>query len=231
MQEKHVPTARGRVLAEGDVDPAAGSRDEPTRLHVEAPIEGSRYKYTKALFLKSINWVPPPPPTLATPSHTLADCTFLGPGMTPKHVQKTLKKQRAPMEAQRVKTRGPNPNPTAQAQSKRSLQLSTKAQNIVKILPAGLPNPMLFGTFFEAFPRKCLKDSGPRPKVLKGHTNGAPRVPKWRPGVPNWSPEVPRSTKKTTTCVPKSKKSAQVPQWSLKVMHDATKTPRGNPQW
>ena len=38
MQEKHVPTARGRVLAEGDVDPAAGSRDEPTRLHVEDPV-------------------------------------------------------------------------------------------------------------------------------------------------------------------------------------------------
>ena len=26
------------MLAEGDVDPAAGSRDEPTRLHVEAPV-------------------------------------------------------------------------------------------------------------------------------------------------------------------------------------------------
>ena len=30
--------SRGRVLAEGDVDPAAGSRDEPTRLHVEGPV-------------------------------------------------------------------------------------------------------------------------------------------------------------------------------------------------
>jgi len=26
------------VLAEADVDPAAGSRDEPTRLHVEGPV-------------------------------------------------------------------------------------------------------------------------------------------------------------------------------------------------
>ena len=46
--KKHVQTARGRVLAEGDVDPAAGSRDEPTRLHVEGPVaerkQGSRYK-------------------------------------------------------------------------------------------------------------------------------------------------------------------------------------------
>ena len=36
--QKHVRTARGRVLAEGDVDPPAGSRDEPTRLHVEPPV-------------------------------------------------------------------------------------------------------------------------------------------------------------------------------------------------
>ena len=26
------------MLAAGDVDPAAGSRDEPTRLHVEGPV-------------------------------------------------------------------------------------------------------------------------------------------------------------------------------------------------
>ena len=55
MQDKHVPTARSRVLAEGDLDPAAGSRDEPTRLHVEGPVaerkQGSRYKYTRVLFL------------------------------------------------------------------------------------------------------------------------------------------------------------------------------------
>ena len=36
--KKHVQTTRGRVLAEGDVDPAAGSRDEPTRLQVESPV-------------------------------------------------------------------------------------------------------------------------------------------------------------------------------------------------
>ena len=61
--KKHVQTTRGRVLAEGDVDPAAGSRDEPTRLPVEAPVKGLRYKYTKALFLKSNNWVQALPPT------------------------------------------------------------------------------------------------------------------------------------------------------------------------
>ena len=64
--EKHVQTTRGRVLAEGDVDPAAGSRDEPTRLHVEAPVaerkQGIEVQVTRALFLYTINWVPPLPP-------------------------------------------------------------------------------------------------------------------------------------------------------------------------
>ena len=54
------------MLAEGDVDPAAGSRDEPTRLPVEVPIEGLRYKYTRALFLKSNNWVQALPQTFTT---------------------------------------------------------------------------------------------------------------------------------------------------------------------
>ena len=108
------------MLDEGDVDPAAGSRDEPTRLHVEVPVaerkQGIEVQVTSALFLYTINWVPPLPPDFS-------DCTFLGPGMTPKHGKQTLKKQRAPMEAERVKTRGPNPNPTAQAQSKSCLPL------------------------------------------------------------------------------------------------------------
>jgi hypothetical protein len=38
----------------------------------------------------------------------------------------------AHMDAQRVKTRGPNPNPTAQAQSKRCLPLFTQTQNIIE---------------------------------------------------------------------------------------------------
>ena len=71
MQQKHVPTARGRVLAAGDVDPAAGSRparDEPTRLNVEDPVAERKQAFevqvTTALFLKSINWVQALPPTL-----------------------------------------------------------------------------------------------------------------------------------------------------------------------
>ena len=111
----------------------------------------------------------------------------------------------AHVDAQRVKTRGPNPNPTARAQSKRCLPLSTKTQNIIKILPPGLPNPILFGTFFEVFRRRCLKDPRPCPKAQKRHQDGGQRVPKWRPGVPNWSPEVPRSTRRTPTCAPNSK--------------------------
>ena len=45
------------MLAEGDVDPAAGSRDEPTRLHVEAPVTERKQAFevqvTRSLFLKS----------------------------------------------------------------------------------------------------------------------------------------------------------------------------------
>ena len=44
------------------LNPAAGSRDEPTRLHVEFPIEAQRYKYTKALFFESNNLVQALPP-------------------------------------------------------------------------------------------------------------------------------------------------------------------------
>ena len=53
--KKHVQTARGRVLAEGDVDPAAGSRDEPTRKPVETPVAERKQRIevqvTRALFL------------------------------------------------------------------------------------------------------------------------------------------------------------------------------------
>ena len=81
-------TTRGRVLAEGDVNPAAGSRDEPTRLHVEAPVaerkQGFEVQVTSALFLKTNKGVQALPPTFA-------GSTILGPGVTPKHVKKTLK--------------------------------------------------------------------------------------------------------------------------------------------
>jgi hypothetical protein len=43
-----------------------------------------------------------------------------------------LQKHRAQLEAQSLKTRGPNPNPTAQAQSKRSLPLFTQTQNLIE---------------------------------------------------------------------------------------------------
>ena len=53
--KKPVPTTRGRVLAEGGLDPAAGSRDEPTRLPVEGPVaerkQGFEVQVTSALFL------------------------------------------------------------------------------------------------------------------------------------------------------------------------------------
>ena len=46
------------MLAEGDIDSAAGSRDEPTRLPVESPVaerkQGFEVQVTSALFLKTI---------------------------------------------------------------------------------------------------------------------------------------------------------------------------------
>ena len=175
--------------------------------------------------------MPPLPPTPATPSHTLADCTFLGPGMTPKHVKKTLKKQRAPMEAQRVKTRGPNPNPTAQAQSKRCLPLSTKTQNIIEdaILRASIFSDFVV-SFRKFFTKSVQRGSGHAPKrqkVIKmdvqcctndtqGCQTGAPR-----------SPKVPKGHHHVLQI---AKVSARVPQWSCKVMHNAKKTPRGHPK-
>ena len=56
------------MLAAGDVDPAAGSRDEPTRLPVEAPVAERKQRIevqvTRALFLYSNNWVQALAPTV-----------------------------------------------------------------------------------------------------------------------------------------------------------------------
>ena len=106
--------------------------------------------------------------------------------MTPKHVKNTLKKQRAPKEAQRVKTRGPNPNPTAQAQSKRCLPLSTITQKIignVSILASILK--CLCGAFSTKVARgvqghtpKCPQDTNMDPKGTQMEPKGAPECPK-----------------------------------------------------
>ena len=57
------------MLAAGDVEPAAGSRDEPTRLHVESPVAERKQRIevqvARALFLKSNNWVQALPPTFS----------------------------------------------------------------------------------------------------------------------------------------------------------------------
>jgi hypothetical protein len=187
-RKKHIQTARGRVLAEGDVDPAAGSRDEPTRLHVETPVAKRKQRIevqvARALFLYSINWVPPLPPTpsdflpLPKPSESF---------FVPAHV-----------EAQRVKTRGPNPNPTTQAQSKRCLPLFTKAQNLIKILPAGLPNPMLFWYLFRTFSLlvPTRHQHGPQgyPNGAQGCRNEAPRSPQSAQKPPNYKMEAQGAT-------------------------------------
>ena len=69
------------MLAEGDVDPAAGSRDEPTRLHVEGPVaerkQGYKAQVVIVLSLTSINWVLPLPPDFSSYQHlTLQVVTF-----------------------------------------------------------------------------------------------------------------------------------------------------------
>ena len=166
-------TTRGRVLAAGDVDPAAGSRDEPTRLPVEAPVKGLRYKYTRALFLKSINWVPPLPPT---PNGVMTR----GPQGCPKRREKNTENQRAPKEAQRVKTRSPNPNPTAQAQSKHCFPLSTETLNIIEFV---IISTSIFDDLFKHFPQKWLKGS-------RATSQSVHKTPTWTPRVPKWSQRV-----------------------------------------
>jgi hypothetical protein len=68
--------------------------------------------------------------------------------------KKSLKKQGAHMDAQRVKTRGPNPNPTAQAQSKRCLPLFTQTQNIIENVFISGP---IFYQFWYLFRNFCSK--------------------------------------------------------------------------
>ena len=121
VQQKQEQTARGRVLAAGDVDPAAGSRDEPTRLPVEAPIEGLRYKYTRVLFLKSNKGVPPLAPDFS-------DDLKKGPRVTPKDVKKTLQNLRAPKKKQGAQTiiRLHRRSPNAVCHFLRKLKISLK---------------------------------------------------------------------------------------------------------
>ena len=97
----------------------------------------------------------------------------------------------AHVEAQRVKTRGPNPNPTTQAQSKRCLPLFTKTQNIIKILPAGLPNPMLFWYLFRAFSLLVSQDTNMDPKGTQMEPKSAEMKPQGLPKVPKSLPTIP----------------------------------------
>ncbi len=132
------------------------------------------------------------------------------------------------MEAQRVKTRGPNPNPTAQAQSKRCLPLSTKTQNIIKILPAWLPNPICFVSFWTLFHKNGSRGPGPHPKVPTRHQHGPQGYPNGAQGCRNEAPRSPQSAQKTanyTPCV--SKWKPKVPQWSPKATQSANETPQG----
>ena len=66
MMETSMQKKKSAAEAE-PINPAAGSRDEPTRLPVEDPVAERKQRIevqvTRALFLYSINWVPPLSPT------------------------------------------------------------------------------------------------------------------------------------------------------------------------
>ena len=95
------------------------------------------------------------------------------------------------MEAQRLKTRGPNPNPTAQAQSKRCLPLSTKPPNIIETVSI---LASILGAFFLAFStkvarwvqsntQKCPQDTTMDPKGTQMEPQGAEMKPQGLPKV------------------------------------------------
>ena len=109
--KRHIQTARGRVLAEGDVDPA---RVEGTthQAACRSPHRGSEVQVHKGFVLEvDADLFPRPKPS---------ESFFV----------------LAHVDGQRVKTRGPNPNPTTQAQSKRCLPLFTKThQNTARRAP------------------------------------------------------------------------------------------------
>ena len=122
------------------------------------------------------------------------------------------------MEAQRLKTRGPNPHPTAQAQSKRCLPLSTKTQKMIEIV---FILASTLGAFCMPFPQKWPEGSRATPQ-------SAHKTPTWTPRVPKWSPRVPQSAQKTPNCTPCVLKwKPKVPQWIPKATQSAKETPQG----
>ena len=137
-----------------------------------------------------------------------------------------------------MKTRGPNPNPTAQAQSKRCLPLSTKTQNIIKILPAGLPQSDYFGWLFEAFSTKvargvqghtpkCPQDTNMDPKSTQMEPKGAAMKPQGLPKVPKSLPTVPHVCQNgSPRCHNGAPRPPKVPKRHHKALQSATKTPK-----
>ena len=129
------------------------------------------------------------------------------------------------MDAQRVKTRGQNPNPTAQAQSKRCLPLFTQTQNIIKILPAGLPNPMLFCYSFEPFPHWCPQDTNMDPKGTQMEPKGAEMKPQGLPKVPKSLPTIPHVCQNGSPRYHNgAKRPPRIPKRHHKALQSGTKT-------
>ena len=111
------------------------------------------------------------------------------------------------VDPQSVKTRSPIPNPTVQAQSKHCLSLFTKTQNIIKILPAGLPNPMLFWYLFRGFSTQVFKGFGNTPQSAKKTQNLSPTGAKMAPRSVKLEPRSPPKYQKDTNMYSKFPKS------------------------
>ena len=155
---------------------------------------------------------------------TLNVSAFLNPGITQKHIKKMLKKQRPPMEAQRVKTRGPYPNPTAQAQSKRCLPLFTQTQNIIENVFISGSIFYQSGYFLLFVAPKLPKGSRARPKVVKSDENRPQLGPSGPQGCPNGAQVGPRGTQMEPQAPPKYRKTYPKP------FQSATWTPKRTPK-
>ena len=124
-----------------------------------------------------------------------------------------------------MKTRGLKPNPTTQAQSKRCLPLFTKTQNIIKILPAGLPNPIVFWYLFRAFSLLVSQDTNMDPKGTQIEPKGAEMKPQSLSKVPKSLPTIPHVCQNgSPRCHNGGKRPPKVPKRHHKALQSATKT-------
>ena len=110
------------------------------------------------------------------------------------------------MEAQRMKTRGPNPNPTAQAQSKRCLALATKTQNTTENALLRAPIFSIVWYLFRAFSVKLSRGIQGTPRDVKTTSEWNPKVAQMAPRGAKLEPQGPPKYQKDTKMYPKVQK-------------------------